>query len=72
MITEVKITLDDNVPEDMLGIIRCGHVLTIDKNGDEESHEELIDNTEYHSTKELIADISKRLNVDPEIVSIDE
>jgi len=73
MIAYVKIYLDDNVPEYMGGIIRCGSVISENENGDEiKDHQELIDNTEYHSTKELIEDVADKLGVSPDIVEIIE
>lgn len=73
MIAYVRVCLDDNVPEYMAGIIRCSSVISEDENGDEiEDHQELVDNTEYHSAKDLIEDVSRRLKVSPDIVEIDE
>lgn len=64
--------MDDNVPEYMDGIIRCGSVLSYDKNSIEVDHQELIDNTEYHSEDELVEDIAKRLEVNKSIIEIIE
>lgn len=73
MIAYVKVYLDDNVPEYMEGIIRCGSVISEDENGDEiKDHQELIDNTEYHSAKELIEDVANKLGISPDIVEITE
>lgn len=70
-IAYVRVYLDDDVPEYMQGIIRCGSVFSDDEDGNElKDHEELIDNTEYHSTQELISDVASRLGVSPEIVEI--
>ncbi len=71
-ITFVRITLDDNVPEYMDGIIRCGSVISEDQNGNTiKNHQELIDNTEFHSESELIASVAQRLGVSESIVEID-
>ena len=70
MITNVIIYLDDNVPEYMDGIIRINSVISKSKNGDEINHQELIDNTEYHSSNELIQNIATRLNIDSTIIEI--
>jgi hypothetical protein len=71
MIAFVKVYLDDNMPEYMQGIIRCGSVISEDENGNElKDHQELIDNKEYHSREDLIEDIAKRLGVNPAIVEI--
>ena len=70
-IAYVRVYLDDDVPEYMQGIIRCGSVFSDDEDGNElKDHEELIDNAEYHSTQELISDVASRLGVSPEIVEI--
>lgn len=70
-IVSVTVTLDDNVPEYMAGIIRCGSVVSEDEDGNEKSHEELIDNTEFHAEEELIAHVAKRLGVDPSIIAVE-
>jgi hypothetical protein len=73
MVANVKVYLDDNVPEYMEGIKRCGSVISEDENGDKiKDHQELIDNTEYHSAEELIKDVANRLGVSPDIVEIIE
>lgn len=70
-IAYVRVYLDDDVPEYMQGIIRCGSVFSDDEDGKElKTHEEIIDNTEYHSAQELINDVASRLGVSPEIVEI--
>ena len=70
-IAYVRVYLDDDVPEYMQGIIRCGSVFSDDEDGNElKDHEELLDNAEYHSTQELISDVASRLGVSPEIVEI--
>jgi hypothetical protein len=67
-------SLKDNYHEEYMdGIIRCGSVISKDAHGNEiTDHQELIDNTEYHSVEELVADVAKRLNVSPDIVEIAE
>mgnify|MGYP000932441177 CR=1 FL=1 len=70
MIVYVKIYLDDNVPEYMTGILRCGSVFSYDEEDNETDHQDLIDNTEYHSEDEMKKDIASRLNIDPDIIEI--
>jgi hypothetical protein len=71
MINNVEIYLDDNVPEYMEGLIRCGSVISKDENDNIiKDHQDLIDNTEYHSAEEMIKDVAERLNVSPDIVEI--
>lgn len=69
-IVYVSVTLDDDVPEYMTGIIRCGSVIAEDSNGEETDHQEIIDNTEYHSIQELIDDVALRLGVDKSIIEV--
>ncbi|MEG0772987.1 hypothetical protein [Clostridium sp.] len=40
------------------------------ENGIETNHQELIDNSEYHSEDSLIKDIAKRLGVNKDIIEI--
>jgi hypothetical protein len=68
----IKITLDDNVPEFMDGIIRCGSVIAEDEDGNKiQDHEELVDNSEFPSTSEMIKYIANKLNVSIDFVSIE-
>ncbi|MCD9500479.1 hypothetical protein [Photobacterium carnosum] len=68
----IKITLDDNVPEFMGGIIRCGSVIAEDKDGNKiQDHEELVDNSEFPSASEMIKYIANKLNVSIDFVSIE-
>ena len=70
-IAYVKVFLDDDVPEYMNGIIRCGSVISEDEDGNElKDHQELIDNTEFHSEQELINHVANAIGVSPEIVEI--
>lgn len=69
-IERVEIFLDEDVPEYMEGIIRCGSVISYDQNDEETNHQELIDNTEYNSEKELKKDISERLAADESIIEV--
>ena len=54
MIKQVFITLDENIPEYMTDVLRCETVISFDENGNEKNHQNLIDNNEFHSEKELI------------------
>lgn len=68
----VSIQLDDDVPDYMAGVIRCGAVISQDEDGNElEDHQELIDNTEFHSETDLINHVASRLGVSKDIVGID-
>ncbi|WP_126536012.1 hypothetical protein [Aerosticca soli] len=67
----VSIHLDDNVPEYMQGIIRCGSVVSEDEDGNElKDHQELIDNKEFHSEDELIEYVANKLGVSKNIVGV--
>lgn len=71
-IAYVSVQLDDDVPEYMHGIIRCGSVISQDEDGNDlEDHQDLIDNAEFRSESELINYVAKKLGVSKEIVSID-
>lgn len=69
-ITKVEVFLDDDVPDYMEGVIRCGSVISFDENGNETNHQELIDNTEYYDEKALVKDVAKRLDVEKEKIQI--
>jgi hypothetical protein len=72
-VASVRVALDDNVPEEMTGILRCGSVISEDEDGNEiADHQELIDNREFHSEAALVAYVAKRLKVDPAIVLVEE
>jgi len=71
-IAHVTVHLDDDVPEDMLGVLRCGSVTSEDEDGNElKDHQELIDNTEFHSEVALIAHVAKHLGVSPDAVTVE-
>lgn len=70
-IAHVAVTLDDNIPEYMQGIIRCGSVISEDEDGNAiKDHQELIDNKEFHNQSDLIAHVAETLQVDASIVEI--
>lgn len=70
-ITRVEITLDDNVPEDMDGIIRCGAIQSFDAHGRPiKDHQDVVDNAEYHSRNEMISDVAVRLAVSKDTIVI--
>lgn len=70
-ISHVKVCLDDDQPEYMAGLIRCGSVISCNEDGDEiKNHQELIDNQEFHSEIELKEYIAKALGVDISNVEI--
>jgi hypothetical protein len=72
-IAHVTVTLDDDVPEDMNGIFRCGSVISEDEDGAViKDHQELIDNREFRSRKALVSRVAKTLKVDASIVDIEE
>ena len=69
----VKIYLDDDVPEYMSGILRCGSVISEDEDGNElKDHQELIDNSEFHSEEALIKYVAEKLGVEIDIIVIEE
>jgi len=71
-IAYVSVELDDNVPEYMDGVIRCGSVISKDKyDNDLKDHQDLINNKEFSSENDLIKDIAKELGVSESIVFIE-
>lgn len=48
-IEEIKVYLDDNVPEDMSGIIRIGSVTINFDDGTSKDCDELVDNEEFNT-----------------------
>lgn len=71
-IAYVSVQIDDDIPEYMEGVIRCGSVISQDEHGNNlKNHQELIDNTEFHSEDELISYVASKLGVSKDIVSID-
>ena len=71
-IAYVKVYLDDDVPEYMDGIIRCGSVISEDEEGNElKNHQELIDNAEFQSETELVNYVAEKLSVSFDIVGIE-
>lgn len=71
MIENVIITIDENIPEYMQGILRCESIVSYDENGNTNNHQDLIDNKEFHNENELLHDIAKKLGITTDIISID-
>ncbi|WP_155998010.1 hypothetical protein [Thioalkalivibrio sp. ALMg13-2] len=70
-IAYVSVHLDDDVPDYMSGVIRCGSVISEDEYGSElKDHQELIDNAEFRSEGELIEYIASKIGVSKDIVGI--
>jgi hypothetical protein len=69
---EIRIELDENVPESMAGIIRCGSVRAYDANGKLcKDWQDLVDQAEYHSEREMIFAVAKRLKFPADMISIE-
>ncbi|MDD4853706.1 MAG: hypothetical protein PHW70_11395 [Acinetobacter towneri] len=68
----VKIYLDEDVPESMDGIFRIGSVILEDEQGNESNHDDLVDNSEFHSIDALKKHVADSLNVDGTIVEIEQ
>ena len=68
----IRVYLDDCVPEYMSGIFRCGSVVSEDKDGNDlQDHQEIVDNAEFHSEKELIEHVAERLGVTDDMISVE-
>lgn len=76
-INNVVISLDDNVPEYMEGIIRVGSAEYYDIDGkviDEkflDKEPDVVDNTDFHSETELKEVVAKKLGISPTDVDIE-
>ena len=68
----VRVYLDENTPEYMDGIFRIGSVISEDEQGNESDHDDLIDNSEFHSIDALKKHVADSLNVDVTIVEIEQ
>jgi hypothetical protein len=62
MVKNVTVYLDSDGPE-FMERVRCGFIVAVNEEGEETFHNDLIDNFEYLSIKELIDDISGLLQV---------
>lgn len=71
-ITLVKISLDENIPEYMSEVFRIGSVILEDEQGNESNHDDLVDNSEFHSIDALKKHVANSLNVDERIVEIEQ
>ncbi|WP_145039030.1 hypothetical protein [Paenibacillus sp. Y412MC10] len=72
-IVSVEVTVDDNIPEYMGGILRIGSVEIIRENRTDNAPEmvdELVDNTEFHTEEQMRAFAAKKLNVSSDLVEI--
>ncbi|PFS62753.1 hypothetical protein COK41_14805 [Bacillus cereus] len=76
-INNVVISLDDDVPEYMEGIIRVGSAEYYDIDGEVmdksslDKDSDVVDNTEFHSEAELKEVVAKRLGISPTDVDIE-
>jgi hypothetical protein len=70
-ITLVKVSLDEDVPEYMNGIFRIGSVISEDEQGNENDHDNLVNNSEFHSIDALKKHVAHFLNIDETIVEIE-
>ena len=56
MIKNITVYLD-NTPSEFMDTLRCGFIVSEDEAGEETFHNNLLDNSDYYSVKELIDDI---------------
>ncbi|MBG9544616.1 hypothetical protein ABE29_18110 [Cytobacillus firmus] len=68
-IDSVEVALDSDVPDYMEGIIRIGSITKFFDNGKSVESDELTTNEEFHSEKELIDFVAKKLKISSSIVS---
>ena len=62
MVRNVTVYLDNECPE-FMDRVRCGFIVAENEEGEETFHNDLIDNSDYPSLKELVDDISGLLQV---------
>lgn len=66
-IASVEVSIDH--PENMIGISRVNNAILYDENDDEIYNDpDIIDNTEYHSDRDLMDAVAKRYSVDRQCV----
>ena len=70
-IARVRVVVDDNIPENVEGLLHCRSVISLD----EQFHEiadfrQLLESAEFRSEAELIGEVARRGGVDPSIVEI--
>lgn len=71
-IAYVSVHLDEDVPEYMNGVVRCGSVVSQDADGNDlQDHQELIDNAEFRSESELVRYVATKLGVSEDIVEVE-
>ncbi|MFU9817130.1 hypothetical protein [Acinetobacter radioresistens] len=68
----VRVYLDEDIPEYMDGVLRVGHVISEDEQGNETHHDDLVDNTEFHSIDSLKKYIVDSLQVNDDIIEIEQ
>ena len=56
MVTNITVYLD-NTPSEFIDTLRCGFIVSENDAGEETFHNNLLDSSDYYSTKELIDDI---------------
>lgn len=70
MITTVTVFLDDNELEFMDGAVRCGYIVAQDEQGREIFYQDLLDNSGYPTTRELVDEVAGLLQVRREEVLV--
>ena len=68
MQTNIMVYLDENNLEGYDELLRCGHLVLTDENGDQSIVNDLLDNSGYFSRDELIGDVVSLLGVEKESV----
>ena len=71
-VIKVEVILDDDIPEYMDCVMRCGTVRSIFDDGSSIEHLDLIDNKEYFLIEDLISDIARRIDVKKECIEVIE
>ena len=68
MHTNILVYLDDSHLESHDELLRCGHLVLTDENGEQSICNNLLDSTGYFSRDELLGEVGSILGVERELV----
>ena len=68
MQTNIMVYLDENPLDGFDELLRCGHLVLTDENGEQSIVNDLLDSSGYFSRDELIGDVVSLLGVERESV----
>ena len=68
MQNSVLVYVEENQPNSYDELLRCGHLVYTDASGEEQIHNDLLDNRGYHCREDLIREVVGILGVQREAV----